>query len=153
MRKLFSTLKFIQRTTKSMSSWHQYSTKSCRAKWAEEWFARLSASVQRVVAINQTPDCRVRIAILDTGVNKEHPDIARHIKDKTIIGWKGFPDSLDPLGDKNGHGTHGASVLIRTAPHATLLIVRVADDNKKIPATNGYISVANARIPFFLARS
>lgn len=37
------------------------------------------------------------------------------------------PGSFDPLCDAHGHGTHGASVLLRTAPNASLYIARVTD--------------------------
>ena len=48
------------------------------------------------------------------------------------MGYQGFPANLDPLQDKDGHGTHGASVLLKTAPNATLLVVRVANDKRQI---------------------
>ena len=54
--------------------------------------------------------------------------IAEFIRNGSIAQYQGFPDNLDPLHDKDGHGTHGASVLLKTTPHATLLVARVNDD-------------------------
>lgn len=79
---------------------------------------------------------RVRIAILDTGVDVTHPVIHAAQEQKRIVDC--FPDasyrasnpsSLDPFSDTHGHGTHGASVLLRTAPNANLYIARVTDEN------------------------
>lgn len=83
----------------------------------------------------------VRIALLDTGVDIRHPQFKRTQEFNTFRGFRGFPNSLDPLSDRNGHGTHGASVLLRTAPHAVLYIARIADDQGNIAAENDYESV------------
>ena len=78
-------------------------------------------------------------------MSKAHPNIAKSLRDGSVVAYRGFPENLDPLQDKNGHGTHGASVLLKTAPHATLLVARVADDEGQIPAINDYSAVEKAR--------
>lgn len=80
----------------------------------------------------------VRVAILDTGVDNRDPQIQRALELNTIREARGFPRSLEPLQDRHGHGTHGASVLMRTAPHAELYIARIADDEGNIAAENHY---------------
>lgn len=74
----------------------------------------------------------MRVALLDSGVDASHPDIRKALNDKRIRDARGFPASLDPRGDRNGHGTHGASVFMRTAPHAVLYIARISDDDGNI---------------------
>src|SRR5204863_6779416 len=77
----------------------------------------------------------VRIAILDTGVDATHPQIRDALAARRIVA--SFPESVgqpsasvfNPLVDQHGHGTHGTSVLLRTAPNAAIYIARVADDD------------------------
>jgi subtilisin family serine protease len=116
-----------------------------RAQWADEFFERLRRQIHGIVAVGQTDDNRVRIAILDSGIDARHPDMAQYINDGIIIRSQGFPSTLDPLADKDGHGTHGTSVLLKTAPHAALLIARVADDDRRIPDVHNYEEVAKVR--------
>ena len=84
----------------------------------------------------------VRIAILDTGVDATHPDLRDAIDTGKIETAQAFPASLDPLADRNGHGTHGASVIMATAPNAVVLVGRIADDNGQLDPTNDYEAVA-----------
>lgn len=78
---------------------------------------------------------RVKVAILDTGVYFEHPDFrqARRLNVLHEDRCRGFPSQLNARLDKNGHGTHCTSVLLRTAPCIDLYVARVFDDYGKIP--------------------
>lgn len=87
----------------------------------------------------------IKIAILDTGVNIKHPEIARAFDKKIIQHCQGFPEMLNPKADWHGHGTHVASVLMRTAPEVSLLIARVVDDEEQFVKENDYQEVANVR--------
>src|SRR5579859_3748264 len=110
-----------------------------RAKWADQWFEDLEDVVHPILDRDRKDRQRsVRVAILDTGVDNRHPQIQRALELKTIKEVRGFPGSLEPLQDRHGHGTHGASVLMRTAPHAALYIARIADDEGNIAAENNY---------------
>ena len=75
----------------------------------------------------------VRVAILDTGCDLHHPDLADRIKKKKDFSGKGA------VQDGNGHGTHVASIIAGSgkasggryrgvAPHADLYIAKVLDD-------------------------
>jgi hypothetical protein len=60
-----------------------------------------------------------------------------------IKAWRGFPATLDPLNDRNGHGTHGTSILLQTAPKADVYIARVVHDDGEIPTHDDFAAVGN----------
>lgn len=87
---------------------------------------------------------QVKIAILDTGIYATHPQIRDALQKGNIKKYKGFPEALEPLRDGHGHGTHCTSVLLRTAPNASLYIARVADDNGKLSSDDNYFHITQA---------
>ena len=69
----------------------------------------------------------VKVAVLDTGIDSDHPDLA-----EAIVGGRDFTG--DGIEDVNGHGTHCAGIVgarmndigfIGVAPKADLLIGKV----------------------------
>lgn len=70
----------------------------------------------------------VRVAVVDTGIDANHPDL----KDRVIAGYSAIPGHWT---DENGHGTHVAGTVAASgktgvygvAPLADLLAVRVLD--------------------------
>jgi Subtilase family len=113
-----------------------------RANWADEWFDDLQSTVYPVIDKNRKERQKpVRVALLDTGVDSRHPEFQEALKFNKIRAFRGFPASLDPISDRNGHGTHGASVFMRTATNAELYIARIADDEGVIVADKAYAAV------------
>lgn len=76
--------------------------------------------------------------MLDTGVDATHTQIREARNSGRLKASKGFPDRLLPLKDKNGHGTHGASIILKTAPDINLYIARVSDDRGKTVPDNDH---------------
>ena len=116
-----------------------------RAKLADRWFSQL-VFAHHFISNNQNDnDPKIRVAILDSGIDQTHTDIKNNLSHpgeiKSIHAWKGFPSSLDPLQDPTGHGTHGASVLLKAAPHSELYVARITDDNGEIPSEGNFISI------------
>ena len=75
-----------------------------------------------------------RIAIIDTGIDLDHPDLAAHID---AASGKNCVDPTLPPNDGHGHGTHVAGSaaaplngvgVVGVAPDATLVPVKVFDD-------------------------
>ena len=89
------------------------------------------------------------MAILDTGIYFEHPDFSQARSEDVLHKdrCQGFPNQLNACLDKNGHGTHCASVLLRTAPNIDLYVARVFDDYGNIPKDD-YEGIVDVR-PLF----
>ncbi|WNB90851.1 S8 family peptidase [Bacillus sp. NEB1478] len=76
----------------------------------------------------------VKVAIVDTGVDYNHPDLAG----KVVKGYDYVSDDTDPM-DLNNHGTHCAGIaaaatnnargIAGMAPNVSILAVRVLDAN------------------------
>lgn len=87
----------------------------------------------------------VKVAIIDTGIDKDHPDLVANLKGGTNFVAPGLK-AADPnkWNDDNGHGTHVAGIVaavdnsigvIGVAPEASLYAVKVLDKNG-----SGYVS-------------
>ncbi len=77
----------------------------------------------------------IKVAILDTGIAYNHPDLSH-----SIMAWKDFTDSKCGPADMDGHGTHVAGIIaarkngqgvVGIAPKAKLLIGKVLGDDGK----------------------
>ena len=77
----------------------------------------------------------VKVAVLDTGLDAGHPDLAR-----AVVGARDFTGSPSGTADKVGHGTHVAGIItgdgagsggkyVGVAPDATLLNGKVLGDD------------------------
>ena len=112
----------------------------CRNKSADVWFQILEESVHSAVAENRKDNQkRVRIAILDTGMDITHPQIQAaqsringYFSNSTDIPPNSVSDSLELIQDYHGHGTHRASVLLRTAPDASIFVAKVTHNDGKL---------------------
>jgi major intracellular serine protease len=63
------------------------------------------------------------VAVLDTGISKNHPFLKDNIIDGKDFSGKGDYE------DGNGHGSHVAGIIRQVAPNAELLIGKVLDDD------------------------
>jgi len=79
----------------------------------------------------------VTVAVLDTGVDTDHPDLVGNIKD-CLTEVTHFKPDMGSCEDKNGHGTHVAGTVAAdagssglgiygVAPEASLMVVKVCD--------------------------
>lgn len=97
--------------------------------------------MQRVVERNhRSEQSRVKVAILDTGIKEQDEEIQAAIQSGAIRleNCKGFPDTeeFDPVRDPDGHGTHGACVLLKTAPNIELFVARVFNNQLEMSSAD-----------------
>jgi len=102
------------------------------------------------LAWNESRGAGVRVAIVDTGIDLDHPDLTPRVVDGA-----NFVNSKKSADDDNGHGTHVAGVVgasdntlgvVGVAPLATLLAVKVLDRNG-----SGWLSAVLAGIDWAAA--
>ncbi len=67
----------------------------------------------------------VRVAILDTGIDYNHPDLEDKMWEGT--GYDFVNDDEDPM-DEDGHGTHVAGIVSSIAPEAELMALKVIEE-------------------------
>ncbi|NNF06573.1 MAG: S8 family serine peptidase [Candidatus Eisenbacteria bacterium] len=67
----------------------------------------------------------VRIAVLDTGFELNHPHLLGHLE----VPAQPFDPQAGAVGDHRGHGTHTAGLIATVAPAATILPIRVMGDD------------------------
>jgi subtilisin family serine protease len=125
----------------------------------------MATGVERVKAVNKTnKGSGVNVAVIDTGLDVNHPDLAANIVGGTNCSGGGAKN----YDDGNGHGTHVAGIIaaldngigvVGVAPDAKLWAVRVLDKtgsgtysdvvcgidfvDSNSPAKGGPITVAN----------
>ncbi|MCS4542065.1 MAG: S8 family peptidase [Euryarchaeota archaeon] len=89
------------------------------------------------VAWSITKGTGVKVAILDTGIDYNHPDLDANIKGGIDLVGKGYSTNPRDWNDKNGHGTHCAGIVaaednsigvVGVAPEASLYAVKVLND-------------------------
>lgn len=95
-----------------------------RLRWAEQ-------SLRLPTVWRRTRGRDIRVAVLDTGVDADHPDLRN-----AIVATSDFTG--DGIEDRNGHGTHCAGIIgarangigfIGAAPETQLMIAKVLGDN------------------------
>ena len=82
----------------------------------------------------------IKIAIIDTGVDFNHPDLFGWGPDGKVVGGYNFIQEDEPPLDTNGHGTQVAGVIaadgqaIGMAPKAKILAYKVSEDGEGVSA-------------------
>ncbi|MCJ1349077.1 hypothetical protein MMC31_007313, partial [Peltigera leucophlebia] len=90
---------------------------------ADNWFTCLRRDVFPLLPQKRKPGDRVKIAILDTGIDMSEPFISTN---RTRITPQSFLSDETSIEDVHGHGTHATALLLRVAEHADLYVARIA---------------------------
>lgn len=99
--------------------------------WTEKWFDKLQKSHDLLSYGRRQPLSkadkakRVKVAILDTGIDLEHPLLKPYVDAGQIAETYDFTRARVPTEDVHGHGTHTAHLLLKTAPNASIYVARV----------------------------
>jgi thermitase len=100
-----------------------------------------------------TKGAGVVVAVIDTGVDYNHPDLTDHIlrdQNNAVVGFDFVDNDNDPMDQTNGidddgdgdidegagHGTHIAGIIALIAPEAKIVPIRVLDDEGSGTADN-----------------
>lgn len=116
----------------------------CSVRANLSWFKEFDSKTQRLLAQGRkSSGRRVKIAILDTGIDLAHPDFSKvdpnhedYGTPRDRVKWKSFVSS-DGDQDHSGHGTHSVALLLRLAPKAKIFVARVVEGRTGVvePAT------------------
>lgn len=87
---------------------------------------------------------RVRIAVIDTGVNRLDTLIKQQLERGRITGRSWTGDDPTDFNDTCGHGTHLVRLILKTNKTADILVAKVSENDKFSPESN--ISMAKASV-------
>jgi len=89
---------------------------------ADNWFKHLREDVFPLLPKNPKLENRVKIAILDTGIDMTE-NVIRGYKQRIIA--QSFLPNENEVQDLHGHGTHAAGLLLRVARNADIYVARI----------------------------
>ncbi len=95
----------------------------------------IGTDIPRIEGVNGNG---IRVAIIDTGVDFNHPDLFGWGNDGKVVGGYNFIHEGQPPMDTNGHGTQVAGVIaadgeiVGIAPKAKILAYKVSEDGEGV---------------------
>lgn len=81
-----------------------------------------------------------KIAIIDTGCQLEHSEIAPFVQSGTIAAYKDFVLKNDSIADLDGHGTHVTHLLLQSAPHVRVYLARAFETSRAVEETPSLVA-------------
>lgn len=87
---------------------------------------------------------RVRVAIIDTGINESHP-LLKEFRENGQIRCKSWIPDHPADKDEDGHGTHVAHSFLKVAPKAEIYVAKVfrTGAQKELGDNRGLIAKVN----------
>jgi hypothetical protein len=122
----------------------------CRRR-ADKWFEDLDNEVDRTICERLNGRAvPVRVAIIDTGIDANHPLIVSHLP--RIRERQSFIPNHDGTEDEHGHGTYVAHILLKTAPRAHLFVAKAFADGREGEMERNAHGIAEVASPWFSIR-
>ncbi|KAF8853857.1 subtilisin-like protein, partial [Acephala macrosclerotiorum] len=99
-----------------------------------DWFNQFDISVRPLFAKECKDDdfCKIKVAILDTGIDSTHPFMSVGTGDQRRFKYSKYKDftkadtaECETPVDTSGHGTHIAGIILKVCPYVDLYIARV----------------------------
>lgn len=107
-----------------------------------DWRRQYSQVYDKFIDPKRLPE-PVRIAILDTGINREHDEI--EARADRIKETRNFHEPTKKgVFDRNGHGTFDAGLILDYAPDAELYVGKIADSENATPDAKIIADVRNS---------
>jgi hypothetical protein len=99
-------------------------------KKSRQWLKRINFlnDQLRSTSLQNPPQTRIRIAVLDTGYDADAVFFQPHVRRNRLIKWKDWVEDAGKPQDCHGHGTHLVSLIMKIAPEADICVARVAKD-------------------------
>ncbi|OWY55928.1 hypothetical protein AALT_g11255 [Alternaria alternata] len=107
-----------------------------KSKLSDNWKRRIREQNLNY-RIGRDPGPKIKIAILDTGIDKSHPQVIKEwyheVKNNEgrIRGFKDFVHEDIPK-DVSGHGTHIAGIILELSSNTHVYIGRIVESQKKL---------------------
>jgi hypothetical protein len=73
---------------------------------------------------------RIKVAVLDTGVDLTHPEFREYIKNEQLDVGIDLVYKGQRMTDSDGHGTHVCHTLLKTAPYVRVYPIQVFEGRK-----------------------
>ena len=118
----------------------------CRCHYADSFMQAQMALYDGAIAVdNIADDIRIKVAVLDTGLDMGHPRIqASRERIRSTWTWLDAPEGhqqADP-NDHCGHGTHVTGLLLDIAPDCDVYVAQIADSRRSQPISASMIARA-----------
>lgn len=86
----------------------------------------MTSFIEAYVPKVYTSHKRIKICIIDTGIDITHPSLKAAKLMGNLGEMKSFKGDSEDLNDEIGHGTHIAELVLTLAPEAILYVAKVA---------------------------
>jgi subtilisin family serine protease len=107
---------------------------------SEVWLQKVTEINRYLAQQSSTPTTPIKIAVLDTGCDREAVFFHSPARSSRIKCWKDWVDDSADSEDCDGHGTHAVALAMKMAPAADIFIARVAKDKEKLEGASDAVA-------------
>ncbi|KAF7537785.1 hypothetical protein G7054_g3488 [Neopestalotiopsis clavispora] len=104
----------------------EHTIESRRAR-TDDWFAKFQALLVNYRLLGRGRDKRIKVAILDSGINVHHPDFSDEDRDRIKEKVSFIGDNAET--DISGHGTHVAAIILRLTKNVDIYVGKITNSS------------------------